>query len=136
MANRSSVHESTGYTLHFLVFGTETSLPLDLMFSPPKSDEPPTVHDFVQNRTDAFRKAYKLVRKSSTAQQRRRSALYNKRVHGPTYQEHEMVLLHYPVVEAGRSAKFASLWRGPYQIIKCLSDVNYLIEKSALKSNR
>ena len=136
MANRSSVHESTGYTPHFLVFGTETSLPLDLMFSPPNSDDPTTVHDFVQNRNDAFRKAYELVRKSSTAQQRRRNALYNKRVHGPTYQEHEMVLWHYPVVKAGRSPKLASPWRGPYQIIKCLSDVNYLIEEVSTKKQQ
>ena len=78
MAYRSSVHESTGYTPHFLVFGRETSLPFDLMFSPQNSDDPPTVHNFVQNRTVAFRKAYELVRKSSTAQQRRRNALYNK----------------------------------------------------------
>ena len=110
MAYRSSVHESTGYTPHFLVFGTETSLPIDLMFSPPNSDDPSTVHDFVQNRNDAFRKTYELVRKNCTAQQRRRNALYNKRVHGPTYQEHEMVLLHYPVVKAGRSPKLASPW--------------------------
>ena len=85
MAYRSSVHESTGDTPHFLVFGTEMSLPLDLMFSPPNSDDRTTVQDFVQNRNDAFRKAYELVRKSSTAQQRRRNASYNKRVHGPTY---------------------------------------------------
>ena len=71
--------------------------------------------------------------KACTAQQRRRNALYNKRVHGPNYQEHEVVLLHCHVVKAGLSPKLASPWRGPYQIIKCLSDVNYFIEEVSTK---
>ena len=30
MAFRTSVHESTGYTPHFLVFGEEINLPIDI----------------------------------------------------------------------------------------------------------
>ena len=37
LAYRSSVHESTGFTPHYLVFGHEVSLPLDLMYRPPPS---------------------------------------------------------------------------------------------------
>ena len=129
MAYRSSVHESTGFTPHYLVFGHEVSLPLDLMYRPPPSTTPIDVHDWVSQKQEAFRQAYELVRRNSTVQQRRRNNLYNKRVHGPTYKEGKHVLLHYPVVQPGRSPKLSSPWRGPYEILKCLNDVNYKIKE-------
>ena len=93
MAYRSSVHESTGFTPHYLVFGHEISLPLDLMYRPPQSTTPILVHDWISQKEEAFRQAYELVRRNATAQQRRRNSLCNKRVHGPTYKEGEHVLL-------------------------------------------
>ena len=50
MANRSSVHESTGYTLQFLVFGQELSLPLDCMYPDPQENEAPDIHEFVYKK--------------------------------------------------------------------------------------
>ena len=57
------------------------------------------------------------------------ATICNKRVHGPTYKEGEHVLLHYPVVPVGKSPKLSSPWRGPYEILKCLNDVNYKIKE-------
>ena len=125
MAYRSSVHESTGFTPHYLVFGHEISLPLDLMYRPPPSKTAVDVNDWVSQKEEAFHQAYELVRRNATTQQRRRNNLYNKRVHGPNYKEGEYVLLHYPVVHVGNSPKLSSPWRGPYEILKCLNDVNY-----------
>ena len=129
MAYRSSVHESTGFTPQYLDFGHEISLPLDLMYRPPPGTIPVDVHDWVSQKEEAFRQAYELVRRNATTQQRRRNNLYNKRVHGPTYKEGEHVLLHYPVVQPGKSPKLSSPWRGPYEILKCLNDVNYKIKE-------
>ena len=129
MAYRSSVHESTGFTPHYLVFGHEISLPLDLMYRPPQSTPPIDVHDWVSQKEEAFRQAYELVRRNATVQQRRRNNLYNKRVHGPKYKEGEHILLHYPVVQPGKSPKLSSPWRGPYEILKCSNDVNYRIKE-------
>ena len=129
MAYRSSVHESTGFTPHYLVFRHEISLPLDLMYRPPPGRTPVDVNDWLFQKEEAFRQAYELVRRNATTQQRRRSNLYNKGVHGPTYKEGEYVLLHYPVVPVGKSPKFSSPWRGPYKILKCLNNVNYKIRE-------
>ena len=129
MAYRSSVHESTSFTPHYLVFGHEISLPLDLMYRPPPSTTPTDVHDWVSQKEDAFRQAYELVRRNATAQQRRCNNLYNKRVHGPTYKEGEHVLLHYPVVQPGKSPNLSSPWRGPYESLKCLNTVNFKIKE-------
>ena len=129
MAYRSSVHESTGFTPHYLVSGHEIFLPLDLMYRPPSSTTPIDVHDWVSQKAEAFQQAYELVRRNATAQQRRRNILYNKRVHGPTYKEGEHVLLPYTVVQPGKSPKLSSPRRGPYEILKCLNDGNYKIKE-------
>ena len=129
MAYRSSVHESNGLTPHYLVFGHEISLPLDLIYRPPPGTTPFDVHDWVSQKEDALRLAYELVRRNATNQQRRRNNLYNKRVHGPTYKGGENVLLHYPVAPVGKSPKLSSPWRGSYEVLKCLNDVNYKIKE-------
>ena len=99
------------------------------MYRPPPSTTPFDVHDWVLQKERAFRQAYELVRRNSTAQRRRRNNPYNKRVHGPTYKEGEHVLLHYPVVQAGKFPKLSSPWRGPYETLKCINNVNYQIKK-------
>ena len=129
LAYRSSAHESTGFTPYFLVFGHEMSLPLDLMYKPPKHSEPSSLKKQVLERQEAICKAFELVRRNTTAQQLRRSALYNHKVHGPVYKEGDCVLLHYPVTPPGCSLKLSSHRRGPYRIIKCLNGVNYKIEE-------
>ena len=61
MAYRSSVQEYTGLIPHYLVFGHEISILLDLMNRPlpfmPQND----VHDWVLQKEEAFRQAYELV---------------------------------------------------------------------------
>ena len=119
MAYRSSVHESTGYTPQFLVFGQELSLPLDCMYPNPQENETTDIHEFVHNKQKAFQRAFKLVRRNLNEKQKRRNAIYNKKVHGPTYKEGQKVLLYHPAIAVGTTSKFASPWKGPYIIEKC-----------------
>ena len=58
MAYRSSVHESTGYTPQFLVFGQELSLPLDCMYPNPQENVTTDIHEFVHNKQQAFQRAF------------------------------------------------------------------------------
>ena len=129
MAYRSSVHESIGFTPYFLVFQHERSLPIDLMYQPPEHSESSSLKKQVLERQEAIRRAFELARRNSTAQQLRRNALYNRKVHGPVYKEGDCLLFHYPVTQPGCSSKLSSHWRGPYRIIKCLNEVNYKIEE-------
>ena len=123
MAYRSSVHESTGYTPQFLVFGRELSLPLDCMYPEPQDNTTTDLHEFVHNKQQAFQRAFELVRRNLNEKQKRRNAIYNKKVHGPTYRKGQKVLLYHPAIAVGRTSKFASPWKGPYVIAKCLNDV-------------
>ena len=124
MAYRSSVHETTGFTRYFLVSGHEMSLLFDLMYQDPEHSEPSFLNKQVLERQETFRKASEIVRRNTNALQLRRSALYNRKVHGPVNKEGECVLLHYPVTPRRSSSDLSNHWRGPYRIIKCLNDVN------------
>ena len=129
MAYRSSVHESTGYTPQFLVFGQELSLPLDCMYPNPQENVTTDIHEFVHNKQQASQRAFELVRRNLNEKQKRRNAIYNKKVHGPTYKEGQRVLLYHPAITVGTTSKFASPWKGPYIIEKCLNDVTFRIKE-------
>ena len=131
MANRTSVHESTGYTPHFLVYGQEVCLLIDFMYPNPSDQPPADIIEFVSARKVRFHKPYDSVRTALNFNQRRRNAIYNRKVHGPTYQVDQKVLLHNPVVPVGKSPKFFSPWKGPYVILQCLTDVTYRIQEIA-----
>ena len=105
-AYRTTVHESTGYTPHFLVYGQEICLPIDFMYPNPNDHLPSSTNEFVSARKLAFQKAYKSTRSTLNQSQKRRNALYTREVHGPLYQEGQKVLLHSPVVPVGKSPKF------------------------------
>ena len=87
------------------------------------------IHEFVHNKQQAFQRAFELVRRNLDEKQKRRNAIYNKKVHGPTYKEGQTVLLYHPVLAVGTTSKFASPWKGPYVIEKCLNDVTFRIKE-------
>ena len=127
-AYRTSVHESTGYTPHLLVYGQEICLPMDFMYPSPNDHFPSSTNEFVSARKIAFQKAYESARTTLNQSQNRRNALYNREVHAPLYQEGQKVLLHSPVVPVSKSPKFFCPWKGPYVILQDISDVTYRFE--------
>ena len=129
MTYRSSVHESTGYTPQFLVFGQELSLPLDCMYPNPQENEAIGFHEFVHDKQQAFQRAIELVRRNLNEKQKRWNAIYNEKVHGPTYKEGQKLLLYHPVIAFGTTSKFASLWKGPYVVENCSNDVTFRIKE-------
>ena len=129
MAYRSSVHESTGYTPQFLDFGQELSLPLHCMYPKPQENNTSDIHEIVHNKQQAFQRAFELIRRKLNTKQKRRNAIYNKKVHGPTYKEGQKVLLYHPAIAVGTTSKFASPWKSPYNIEKCLNDVTFRIKE-------
>ena len=131
IAYRTSVHESTGYAPNFLVNGQEVRLLIDFMYPNPSDQPPADIHEFVSAREVRFQKAYDSPRTALNFNQRRRNALYNPKVQGPTYQVNQKVLLHNSVVPVGESPKFFSPSKGPYVLLQCLNDVTYRIQELA-----
>ena len=127
MVCRSSVDESTGYTPQFLVFVQELGLPIDCMFPNTQENETTDNHGFVQCKQQAFQRAFQLDRCNLNAKQKRRNAIYNKKVYGPTYKERQKILLYHPTIAVGTTSIFASPWKGPYVFEKRFNDVTIRI---------
>ena len=87
------------------------------------------IHEFVNNKQQAFQRAFELVRHNLNEKQKRRNVIYNKKVHGPTYKEGQEVLQYHPAIVIGTTSKFASPGKGPYVIEKSLKEVTFKIQE-------
>ena len=96
LAYRTSVHESTGYTPYFLLFGHEATIPKDLHFPPPSDPAWTNCHEYVAETRLRFHTAFEQARQYLKGQQKRQHALYNAKVHGPTYTEGQLMFLQIP----------------------------------------
>ena len=83
-ACRTSVHESTGYTPHFLLYGQEISLPVDIMNPNPNNQSTLNTNDFVSAQKLAFQKAYENARLALNQNQTRRNALCSNKSTDPS----------------------------------------------------
>ena len=50
-------------------------------------------------------------------------------MHGPSYTEVQLTLLHTPTTPQGLSRKLHSFWRGPYKITQVISEMTYKIRE-------
>ena len=50
----------------------------------PQEHETTDIHDFVHKKQQAFQRAFELVRRNLNEKQKRRNAIYIKKLHGPT----------------------------------------------------
>ena len=124
MAYRSSVHESTRFTPQFRVFGQELRLPLDCMYPKPQEPETTAIHELEQDKQQAFQQTFAVIRHKLNEEKKTPKCHL---LHGATYKEGEKVLLYHPTIAVGTTFKFASPWKGPYSIEKCLNDVTFRI---------
>ena len=127
LAYRTSVHASTGYTPYFLLFGQEVKLPIDLQFPPPSDATWTNYHGYVAETRLRFHTANEQARQYLKGQQKRQLALYNAKLHGPTYTEGQLILLYNPSTPQGLSPKLHSFWRGPYKITQVIKEMTYKI---------
>ena len=132
IAYNTTIHSTTGYSPFYLMYGREPQLPIDIVYgtqSPSRTD----VNNFVQQSHKLMEQAYHRVREHLSAGHQRQKDIYDKRVHGKPYQEGDAVWLLDPVVAEGQSKKFHHSWKGPFRVLKRISDCDYLVESSAGK---
>ena len=127
MAYRSSQHETTGASPYSLMFGRELRLPVDLMFGLPETETSPNTNQYALRLRERLEKAYHHTREHTRAQQHRQKDLYDQRACGNPFKMDDLVWLHHPAVPRGQAHKFHRPWRGPFKIVKVLSDSHYRI---------
>ena len=105
MAFRSSVHSSTEYTPFELMFGREMRIPLDVMMGRAEVDER-NYAEFVSDLQSSLETAYRDVRESLRAAQRRQKDCYVKGLKHMVFQTGDLVLRYTPQMKRGEANKF------------------------------
>ena len=129
-AYRTSVHESTGATPFFLLYGREARLPIDLCFAPPPGDETTASYNhYATQLQDRLATSFKLAQNKLQLSQKRQADEYDKKAWGSQFKAGDRVWLFNPSTPRTLSSKLVSHWTGPYTVEKCLNEVNYLIQR-------
>ena len=131
IAYRSAVQSSTGLTPHFMLFGREMRLPLDIMYRPPEASH--SRFDYPNEVRKTLNDAYERARERLHLAHKRKKDYYDRRISGVRLVPGDLVWLWSPVVEKGGAPKFNEPWTGPYTVTKRLSDITYKIQDQAKK---
>ena len=136
-AYNTSVHSTTGYTPFLLMHGYEARLPVDIIFGS-GSKEKHSLCDYVTEVQDRLEATFQKVQEKTGQEQKKQKTYYDRKIHGNTLEEGELVWLWNPAIprKRGYCRKFHRSWQGPYRILKKLSDVTYRIQHTAKKRNR
>ena len=128
MAYRSSVHSSTQYTPHYLLFGHEVRLPLDVMYGR-EPHQPEAASEYARNLRSTLEEAHERAREHLKTAQRRQKDYYDRCVAGDEIKVGDHVYLPVPVLQSGQTKKLHSPWHGPHVVVKKISDLTYRIEE-------
>ena len=131
-AYRATIHESTGYSPNFLMFGHEVRAPIDLVLGS-KTDFEKTFassHEFVEDKLSTFQAAYQLVRKKLKLSAERQKRRYDLRVRPVVFKEGDLVWLWSQRRKMKRKLKWQRCFTGPFTIVERLGPVNFRIRRS------
>ena len=131
-AYRATIHESTGYSPNFLMFGREVYAPIDLVLGS-KSDFDKTFnssHEFVERKLSIVQAAYQLVRERLKLSAERQKRRYDLRVRPVTFQKGDLVWLWSQRRKMNRKLKWQRCFNGPFTVLERIGAVNYRIRRS------
>lgn len=76
---------------------------------------------------DRLENAHKTVRANTQQAMVRQKHYHDKKLNWGQFKENDGVYVYFPSTKSGQSPKFTSYWRGPYRIIRKMSDVTYKV---------
>ena len=130
-AYRASVHESTGFTPNFLVFGAELRAPIDLVLGVPGQETNESYNEFLQQHAEMSKEAYTLVWDQLKRSAERRKKDYDLRVNKRSFDVGNWVWYYCPKRVTGRSPKWQRYFSGPYLVVRVIDPVNLVLQRSS-----
>lgn len=130
MAYRSSIQESSGLSPNLLMFGREVGIPLGLVAGRvPGTEVDSSELVYSQKIRERLEEAFEIARESSLVAQQRQKNYYDLKVCGQPFNLGEKVWVYNPAKTKGISPKLQSRWQGPCEILRKLSDANYIVKR-------
>ena len=107
-AYRATVHESTGYSPNFVMFGHEVRSPLDVVMGLPVTSTPPgiAVHEFVDEKVDQMRATYGAVRENLKKVAERQKHYHDLRDKPASFHRNDSVWLWTTRRQQGKTPKW------------------------------
>ncbi len=113
-AYNSTVHESTGFSPFFLLFGREPVLPIDLVFPQKQSRNPQSHVDYAERWKRSMQEAYGIAMKKEAAKGQRN---YNRRAWSSVLEPGDHVLVR-NLSERGGPGKLQAYWAKQTYVVK------------------
>ena len=92
--------------------------------------------EFVSDLQSSLETAYRDVRESLRAAQRRQKDCYDKGVKHMVFQTGDLVLRYTLQLKPDEANKFHRQWEGPFEVVESVTDVTYLVKKVRGRSRR
>ena len=127
-AYNSSVHEAHGFTPNFLTFGRHLSAPIDVVLGNP-SPQPLSPNDYADHLVGLLSDAYEDARAHLGRSAERNKRYYDYRSRPVTYKVGDRVWVYSPRRYKGRNRKWQLCYSGPYEVLRCVNPVNYVVRK-------
>ena len=128
-AYRATEHSRTGFSPNYLFVGREARAPVDLTLTTEVIDDQSPAEYVVRQRR-RIQEAYEYVREFSGKMAMQRKRRYDLRVLPKKFERGDWVWYLYPRRRVGRSPKWASMYTGPFLVVRVLSSLTYQIQKS------
>ena len=127
MAYRGTVHESTGFSPNFLVYGRELHFPIDVMIGMPE-DVVPGELPYVTDLKHRLEEAYDVARENLQADAVRQKRYYDLNANEKPYEKGDLVWTMNKSRKKGVCPKMQNRWIGPLLVLERLNDVTYRIK--------
>ena len=127
MAYRSTVHDSTGFTPNMLMLGRELNLPIHIVYGTVDYSKISTM-EYMCQLLKMMEESFRIVRKNIGHAQKHYKEVYDKRIHGPGYEQGDKVWIYLPFPKPGFPSKFHKPWYGPHIVTKKVNEQTYIVE--------
>jgi hypothetical protein len=129
-AYRAARHEATGYSPNFIVYGRELAAPIDIVLGRANGEEYQSMDQFVEMKLLLMEEAHELVRQQLRLASARCKRRIDIDVKPREFLIGSWVWFYSPRRCVGRSPKWQRNYSGPFLVVKQLSQVLYVIQKS------
>lgn len=126
---RASVHESTGFSPNFLIFGRENVMPIDIVYGSSQNPQYIDQSDYAKELRETLQYAYETVRKNLKVAAERRCRGYDFRIREKVFRKGDKVWVFVPKKRRFHYPKWEKYYQGPFEVIEQTGPVNYRVQK-------
>ena len=134
-AYRSSVHETTGFSPNYLMFGREVKTPLEVNLGLRANPSPHTCEEYAFNLQKELDEAYELAREHIGKTAERQKQDHDVRLSQNSFNAGDLVYCLDKTRKKGLSPKLNSdRWQGPFVVVRKINDLLFEIKQNKSKS--